>query len=230
LLRAFTAIAIASTISATAYAQDAEAPSEPSEGYAWGEGEAAHTAMPEDPLRIQAFVGAGAGFRFLRNLDDPFNQDFLVPPYLDFGAAIYLPGGELRNGLGLTLSMNLMQDQGTGGAAGVPAGQQWAIMPAYHLLIPVYRLAGGGPDIVQITAHLGLPIVIGSRLGGTTEGGSTIDVSVGGELGLGVNIKFLAGLGFYLEAQVDVYGGTFDTVHPLLAFDAGFVLDYEVLQ
>lgn len=205
-----------------AHAQDEEAPGEARGEYAWGEGGGSTgQTTREDPLRIQATIGAGAGARLVRNLDPPFQQDFLIPAYLDVGGAVYLPGAELRHGVSLGLSTNLMQDV----ASGVGAGQQWAITPSYTILIPFQRLLGMEMDLLQLQARIGIPLVFGASLGG----GEGVDFTLGGELGLALHVKFLAGLGVYVEAQLDVIGGANDTVHPFLAFDGGLLWDYEVL-
>jgi hypothetical protein len=222
LLRPLFVLALASSFTTTASAQDEE--------YAWGgggnaeEGEAApRRGLPEDPLRIAAFAGAGVGFRLLRNLDAPFSQDFVAPGYLDVGFAAYAPGGDVRIGGGLAISTTITQDQ----MEGVAAFEQWAFTPAVYLLVPIYRLMPDlGGDWLQIQAHLGLPIVVTAPALGVENG---VNVTLGGELGLGLNIKFLAGIGVYVEAQVGVYGGSNDTVHPLIGIDGGFLIDYEVL-
>jgi hypothetical protein len=214
-------VALAVAVSTPASAQDDEAPGGSRGGYAWGEG--ARAAEPEDPLRIQAFMGVGLGFRLLRNIDSPFNQDFLAPPYLDLGGAVFFPGGDVRHGAGLTVTTNLTSD-GTQ-AGGTQGFAQWSFTPSYHLLIPLRRLV---PDLqhdwLQIQGHVGIPLVFGSALSG-----DGIDFSIGAEVAAGVNFKFLAGLGVYLELGAAVYGGTGDTVHPVLSADAGFLFDYEVL-
>lgn len=195
------------------------------DGYAWGEPES-RAAEPEDPLRIMGYVGAGLGFRPLRNLDPPFNQDFMSPAYLDLAGVVYLPGSELRHGVGLGVSTTLSNDVNSG----VRMFRQWALTPAYYLLIPLRRLIPDlGHDWVQLQGHVGVPIVISQALGSPPDS-SDVDVTFGGELGVGVNFKFLAGLGVYFEAQVAAYGGTSNTVHPVISADLGFVVDYEVLQ
>jgi hypothetical protein len=210
------------SFAASAHAQE-EVGGAPRGGYAWGEGERA-TAEPDDPMRIMAFVGAGAGFRLLRNLDSPFLQDFLTPAFLDLGVAVFLPGAEVRNGAGLTVSANLVSDRGMSGAVGPGPFAQWSFTPSYHLLFPLRRIISDmQDDLVHLQLRLGLPIVVSVER-------SFVDVSVGGELAFAVFAKFLAGLGMYFEAQAGIYGGSDDTIHPILTFDAGFFVDYEVLQ
>ncbi len=188
--------------------------------YAWGAG----AALPDDPLRIMGFAGAGFGLRLLANLDPPFFQDFLAPAYVEAGAAVFAPGGDVRHGASLGITTNVTQDAGSGGIA---PGSQWVITPSYCLLIPLRRLIPDlGHDWLQFQARVGIPIVLGSALG-TSNGG--VDFSVGGELAAALHFKFLAGLGLYVEAQAAVFGGSSSTVHPLLAFDGGLLIDYEVL-
>lgn len=212
----------AASVSATARAQDGEEGG--GEGYAWGEGGGESSVRPtlsEDPLRIQAWAGAGVGFRPLRNIDPAFLQDFLAPPYVDFGAAVYFPGMEYHHGVGLNVSTGLMVD--TAELAEVNAGAQWAFTPAYQILLPFQRLLGMDSDMLQLQGHVGIPIVI------TATNHSGTAVSVGLELGVGFQFKFLAGIGLYAEVQADIYGGSNDTVHPIIAVDGGLLFDYEVL-
>jgi hypothetical protein len=218
---ALCALVLALAVPPVASAQDEERPGGSRGSYAWGEGSRA--AEPDDPLRIQAFAGVGVGFRPLRNVDSPFNQDFLAPPYLDFGGAVFFPGGDLRHGAGLAVTSNLTSD-GTQ-AGGIAPFAQWAITPSYHLLVPFRRVM---PDLehdwLQFQARVGIPLVFGSALSG---GG--MDFSIGGEVAAALNFKFLAGLGLYVELTAAVYGGQNSTVHPVISADAGFLFDYEVL-
>lgn len=212
-------------VQATARAQDDEVAGDARGGYAWGDGGSGSAASTgEDPLRIQAFAGAGIGFRPLRNLDPPFLQDFIAPAYLDVGGAVFFPGTDLRHGAGLTFSTPLMDDPS--GGQSTQAFTQWALTPSYHLLLPLRRwLSDIDEDILQIQGRVGVPIVLGPKLGDT----SGVDVSVGVELGVALNVKILAGLGLYAEVQAGLYGGSSDTVHPVISVDGGFLFDYEVL-
>lgn len=190
--------------------------------YAWGDG--ARPAEPEDPLRIMAFLGAGVGFRLVRNIDSEFSQDFLAPAYMDLGAAVLFPGGDTRHGVGLGITTNLTADT-PGASFSVGAGGQWLITPSYHFLLPLRRMV---PDLqhdwLHIQGRIGIPLVISSGAG---NGGSF--VSVGGEVAGAVHFKFLAGLGLYAEVSVAVYGGSQGTFHPVIGVDGGFMFDYEVL-
>ncbi|MCB9591528.1 MAG: hypothetical protein H6719_02240 [Sandaracinaceae bacterium] len=220
-LAAVLALCVAST-AVEASAQD--------EGYAWGEdgGSTGQGASSDDPLRIMGYVGGGVGFRLLANLDCPvFCHSFLAPAYLDLGAAVYLPGREVRHGVGLYLSTGLSQDNGIDASS---AGQlpltQWVITPSYQLLLPLWRLLDGmDRDELQVQIRVGIPLVLGQGLGDPGR----VDFTFGGELAAAIHYKLLAGFGIYAEVQLDVYGGINDTVHPLVAIDAGLLFDYEVL-
>ena len=209
--------------SATARAQSDEVAGDARGGYAWGSGGGSAAPAGEDPLRIQAFAGVGIGFRPLRNLDQPFDQEFLAPAYLDVGGAVFLPGGDLRHGAGLTLSAPIIDDPS--GGVSTQAFTQWAFTPSYHLLLPLNRyLEDMQHDIIQLQGRVGVPLDVTSKLGD-----SGVDFSVGLELGVAVHIKIFAGLGLYAEVQAGLYGGTNDTVHPLISVDGGLFMDYEVL-
>lgn len=205
--------------SAVSHAQDDEIAGDARSDYAWGDGGGGGASLPEDPLRIIAFAGVGGGFRLIQNLD--FKQDFSVPVYLDVGGAVFFPGGDIRHGVGLTLSTNLTSDA----SSAVSGGQQWAIAPAYHIDLPLRRLLGMEQDWLHLMGRFGLPIIVGAAY----DGGGGTDVSLGVEVGASLIFKFLAGLGVYLEAQLGVYGGSEDTLHPIVTVDGGFVFDYEVL-
>lgn len=209
-----------------AQAQDDERPGDArgDDGYAWGEsggGGSTGAQRGDDPLRVQGFAGAGIGFRLVRNLDSPFSQEFNTPAYFDFGAAVFLPGGDFRHGVSLFASTNLID----GANSGVPAGQQWSIAPGYSFLIPFQRVLDMEHDMLQLHGRVAIPLVFGSSLGG----GDGVNFTTGLELGVGLQFKFLAGLGVYLEAQGDLYYGSNDTVHPTISVDAGLMIDYEVL-
>lgn len=189
------------------------------EGYAWGEEGGGSTgtdaASGDDPLRIQATLGGGIGFRLLRNLD--YDQDFIVPPYIDLGVALYLPGTDIRHGGGVAVSTILMDDAET------ELLTQWVLTPSYHMLLPLQRIAGMDQDILQIQLRFGIPVVF------THVPSEGPNVTFGGELGAALFVKFLAGLGLYLEAQGALYGGYDFSLHPVVSVDAGFIIDYEVL-
>ncbi|HEY8429694.1 MAG TPA: hypothetical protein VIL20_15020 [Sandaracinaceae bacterium] len=206
--------------SASARAQlDDERPGQARGGYAWG----APAAQPDDPLRVMAYAGAGIGLRLLANLDPPFNHEFLAPAYVELGGLVVLPGGELRHGFGLNVATGVTQDVNS---AGIQPLEQWSLTPSYHLVVPLRRLV---PDLqydwLTLMGRFGIPVTLGAALEG-----DGVDVSVGAELGGMLLFKFLAGLGLYVEVQVGVYGGSVNTVHPILAIDGGLLWDYEVLQ
>lgn len=215
--------------SATARAQSDEVAGDARGGYAWGSGGGSAAPAGEDPLRIQAFAGFGAGVRPLRNLDQPFQQQFATPLYIDVGGAVFLPGGDLRHGAGLTVSTNVSDDPSSSDpmdAVSTRALTQWSLTPSYHLLLPLWRwLPDMEHDILQIQGRLGVPLVVGSSL----SGDGSVDFALGVEVGAAINWKLLAGLGVYAEIQATIYGGQSDTLHPVISMDIGLLFDYEVL-
>ena len=190
------------------------------EGYAWGD-ETENTQAPptrDDPARVMAWLGAGVGFRLVQNLD--FSQSFMSPAYLDLGAAYFFEGTDIRHGVGGTVSTNLT----AGEQNQLAALAQWVIAPAYHLDIPFRRLMGWDHDWFHLQGRFAVPLVLGAQFGG----GSAVDFSVGLELGVTGIFKFLAGLGVYVDAQIGVYGGADETVHPIITVDGGLLWDYEL--
>ena len=212
-------VSICVLATATAHAQDDEVAGDSRAEYAWGEGGGGGgTRLAEDPMRIMAYAGFGAGVRLVQNLD--FKQTFAAPAYLDFGAALYLPGGDIRHGPAFFVSANVIGEYDSS----VPRPfAQWALTPGYQILIPFQRLLGMEHDMLQLQGRIGIPIVLSGQE-------DAVFVSPGVELAAALQFKFLAGLGIYLEVQADLYGGSMDTVHPILAADLGFFIDYEVLE
>jgi hypothetical protein len=218
---AFLALFALSPVGVSAQDEEERA-SESGGGYAWGEG--ARAALPDDPLRVIATAGVGVGVRPLRNIDTPFSQDFLAPAFLDVGAAVFAPGGDVRHGGGLVVTTGVTTDGIQSG--GVASFTQWVLTPSYFLLVPLRRLIPSlGFDWVHLQGRVGLPLSFSAALG-RLDG---VDVTVGAEVAAAVHFKFLAGLGLYLELTAAVYGGSSDTVHPVLSADAGLLFDYEVL-
>lgn len=201
-----------------------EEPSDPesSESYAWGEDpEAEGPPRADDPLRVMVFAGAGLGARIVRNLD--FSQDFMTPVYAELSSAVFFEGGDLRHGVGLGVGTNLTDD-GPVPNGGLMAAEQWYLTPSYYLLLPFQRLAGMDYDWIQAQFRVGVPLVLSA-----TRGTDEVQFSVGGELGAAFIVKPLARVGLYVEATVSIHGGADDTIHPIVAGDAGFIFDYEVL-
>lgn len=193
-------------------------------GYAWGQGENAGAGPvargPDDPLRIMAFAGAGLSVRLVNNTD--FGQDRMAPYYLNVAGAVFLPGREIRHGFGLGISTNLTEDPP--GTDTVQAFAQWVFTPSYYLLVPCrYFGTDTVHDWLTIMGHAGIPLAVSPNF--------VWGVEVGG----GLVFKFLAGLGLYLNVQLDLYGGAatspgdLGTVHPNVSSDVGLVFDYEVL-
>lgn len=211
-------VATVCTLAVTnAQAQDDEVAGDARGDYAWGEG-GAGAPLAEDPMRIMGYAGAGVGFRLVRNTD--FSQEFVAPVYLDLGAALYFPGGDIRHGPAFFVSTNLSGEFGT--APEPTPLRQWALTPGYQILIPFQRVLGMEHDWLQFQGRIGIPLVLSGQ-------DDTVYITPGVELAAAIHFKFLAGIGIYLEAQADLYGGAMDTVHPIIAADLGFLIDYEVL-
>ncbi|HJL18878.1 MAG TPA: hypothetical protein RMH99_24660 [Sandaracinaceae bacterium LLY-WYZ-13_1] len=213
-------VLLGASATGTAFAQDEEQAGEARGDYAWSQGGGTTGAsLGDDPMRIMAYAGAGAGFRLVRNIDPEFDQDFATPAYLDLGAGLYLEGGDVRHGPALFVSANLIQDPG-----GLGAGpfEQWVLTPGYQVLLPFRRILGMDHDWLHLQGRIGIPLVFSAQDGQTY-------VTPGAELAAALHFKFLAGLGVYLEVQANLYGGFKETVHPTLSADFGFLFDYEVL-
>ena len=202
-----------------AHAQDDEVAGNARGDYAWGAEGGAGAPLAEDPMRIMGYLGAGGGFRFVQNLD--FNQSFATPPYLDVGAALYFPGGDIRHGPAFFVSANLTGEFNAPGEPG--AFQQWVLTPGYQILLTLQRLLDMDHDWLQVQGRLGIPIALSGQ-------DDTVYVSPGVQLAAALQFKFLAGIGVYLEVEAAMFGGSSNTVHPILAADFGFMIDYEVLQ
>jgi hypothetical protein len=202
-----------------AAAQDDEVPGESRADYAWGEGGGTTGAVAvDDPLRVMAYAGAGIGARLVRNIDPEFNHEFATPAYLDVGAGIFLPGGDLRHGPALFASTNLTGEYNSG----VESFAQWSITPGYQFLLPFRRLLGMDHDWLHLQGRVGIPLTF-SGVGGD------VYVSPGLEVAAALHFKFLARFGLYFEVQGNLYGGFRDTVHPTISGDLGLLFDYEVL-
>ncbi|MGF1466475.1 MAG: hypothetical protein ACFCGT_10095 [Sandaracinaceae bacterium] len=215
------ALAIGASIPASAQAQgvtdsDAELAGESREGV-FGQQE----VPPDDPWRVMGFLGAGIGLRIGPRENSPWFQEVIAPPYLELGGAAFLPGRAVRHGLGVFVSANLISDGG--GTRQVDAFNQYTITPSYHLLVPLYRAAGMEHDTVQVQGRLGAPLNL------TAQQGGGLSFSPGVELGAAIHYKFLAGLGVYLEATGNLTFGALETLHWLVAFDAGLLWDFEFL-
>lgn len=188
-------------------------------GYAWGEEH--HEEQATGPAahhfgRVFASLGIGGTIRILSY--DTLAQERFAPSYLQLRGGYFFEGdGIAQHGLVLGLSPALSDDgtldpMGPPDPHGVTAFRQWTIAPAYMVrLIPEGDLG----DWFQATGRFGVPLALGDQF------------SWGLELGLGMLVKPLEGLGIYGEIDLSTYFAQ-DT-HPLLSFEIGIALDYEVL-
>ena len=212
-LRAITLIAeLSPTLPVDAQLYDERPPSDDEEaapGYAWEEEE---TAGPTQPSRILVTLGGGSGLRLVINSD--FDQQSFAPAFIDAAGTFVFPGAaRWRHGVGLTISTNITSDGST--AIGVDGFAQWTFAPTY---LAYFRF---GEDWL-VTAHLGVPLGISS------DGEQSQDL-LGVDVGAGAAFYILAGLGIYLEASASVWLGSLNTIHPIVSWEGGVVIDYEVL-
>lgn len=192
-------------------------------GYAWGE-EARDTG-PQSTTAAHHYgavfgsVGAGTTIRMIR-YEVLTNTDQVAPAYLQLRGGYFFEGdGLFQHGAVLGIASNL---GGEGyGAAGIDPFGQWALAPAYMVrLIP----EGDIGNWLQATGRLGIPLAF------ATDGGGNTLFTWGWELGIGVLFHFLAGMGLYAEADLSMYFADDPAnLHPLISFEGGLFIDYEVL-
>lgn len=169
------------------------------------------------PWRVLASVGVGTSVRLVQNLE--LQQERFAPAYVELRAGVALPQrGRVGHELTLAATTNLSGD-GTYTSGIDPLGQ-WAIAPAYA--VRVGFPAGPVPDFV-LRGRLGVPLVLAP------------DLTWGVEVDASITYAILAGLGAYFELGYATYFGAEDragdlTVHPLLAFELGVSVDWEVLR
>lgn len=192
-------------------------------GYAWGE-ESRDTG-PQSTVSAHhygaGFVSAGAGttIRIIR-YEVLVNTDQVAPAYLQLRGGYFFEGdGLFQHGVVLGVATNL---GGEGyGTAGIDPLGQWALAPSYMArLIP----EGDIGNWLQATGRLGIPLVFGADGAGNTL------FTWGWELGIGVQFHFLAGMGLYAEGDFSMYFADDPAnLHPLISFEGGLFIDYEVL-
>lgn len=169
------------------------------------------------PWRVLASVGVGTSLRLVQNLE--LQQERFAPAYLELRGGVALPQrGRVGHELTLAATSNLSGD-GTY-TSGIDPFGQWAIAPAYA--VRVGFPAGPVPDFV-LRGRLGVPLVLAP------------DLTWGVEVDASITYAILAGLGAYFELGYATYFGAEDragdlTVHPLLAFELGVSVDWEVLR
>lgn len=193
---------------------DEEIPGRPRR-YAWGESRSADATRSDAPAvhrfaRIFGGVGVGGSLRLVYD-PDSLSQDLGGPLYLQARVAYFLEGeGDFQHGVGLGLATNLTIDPPNPDVAnGFYELGQWTLAPSYMLRFWV-------DDALQVMGSFGVPLAL-----------SMLYQSIGLEVGGGVVYKFLAGFGVFAHATFSLYFASF--VQPLLSFDAGVALDYEIL-
>jgi hypothetical protein len=169
------------------------------------------------PWRVLASVGVGTSVRLVQNLE--LQQERFAPAYVELRGGVALPQrGRVGHEITLAATTNLSGD-GTY-TSGIDPFGQWAIAPAYA--VRVGFPAGPVPDFV-LRGRLGVPLVLAP------------DLTWGVEVDASITYAILAGLGAYFELGYATYFGAEDragdlTVHPLLAFELGVSVDWEVLR
>ncbi len=168
--------------------------------------------VPDDPLRIVATLGGGASIRLI---DDPLlGQQRFAPSFLDLAGGVVFPGRGLRHGALLQISTNISPDGNA--STGYDPLQQWVLQPTYYAYLPVVD------DLITLTGKVGL----GFALSAAATGGP----SYGFEIALGAQFQpIFAGLGLYAEASFSTWVGVSSSLFPIVSFEGGIVIDYEVL-
>lgn len=195
-----------------ALAQDDEQAGHSRGGYAWGEERHEETASgPAAHHFGRGFVSLGAGGSLRIILYENLNQERFAPSYLQLrGGYFFESDGMFQHGVVLGVGAPLTGD-GTD-AYGVSPFGQFSLAPAYMIrLIPEGDLG----EWFNATGRLGIPFSVGEQF------------SWGWELGLGMLVRPLAGLALYGEIDFSMYFAT--DYHPLLSFEIGVAIDYEVL-
>ncbi len=216
-LRLFAACALATPalfFSATSLAQDDEEAGHSRGGYAWGEEHHDETASgPAAHHYGRAYVGLGVGgsVRIVQYVD--LNQDRLAPAYLQLrGGYFFESDGLAQHGVVLGVATPMTGDGIATPGFGVDGFTQYSIAPAYMIrLVPDGDLG----EWFNATGRLGIALALGEQF------------SWGWEAGVGMLVRPLAGLGIYGEIDFSQYFAQDN--HPLLSFEIGVAIDYEVL-
>ena len=168
------------------------------------------------PLRVYGRLGAGLGVRL--TVEDQFQQDRLAPAFLDLAGGVVIPGaGPLRHAFQLGVNSNI--DPDGSGLGGIRPFTQWVVTPSYVARI---ALSDDPVPFVQLTGRVGVPLTLSP------------DFNFGGEVAIGAQLLFLAGIGAYIEAGYSLFFGgqnrAGDTsMHHILAVSAGATIDFELL-
>ena len=190
---------------------DEEAAGHSRGGYAWGEEHRDDTATPQTHHYGRAFVSLGAGGTVRIILYENLVQQRLAPSYLQLRGGYFFEGdGMFQHGVVLGVATPLTGD-GTLSYGVSPFGQ-YSLAPAYMLrLIPDGELG----EWFNATVRVGVPLSVGEQF------------SWGLEAGVGMLFKPLAGFAIYGELDFSNYFAT--DSHPLISFEIGVAVDYEVL-
>jgi hypothetical protein len=209
---------VTSALPSTASAQDEEQAGHSRGGYAWGEEHHEEQASGPAVHRYgRAFVslGAGGSIRIIQYED--LVQERFAPSYLQLRGGWFFEGdGMFQHGVVLGVGTPLSGD-GTE-AHGVSPFGQYSLAPSYMLrIIPDGDLG----NWFQATGRIGIPLSVGEQF------------SWGWEAGIGMLVKPLEGFGIYGEIGISQYFAN-DLEqnllqHPLLSFEIGLAVDYEVL-
>lgn len=196
---------------AVAQSHDREEAGHSRGGYAWGEehrDEASAPAAHRFP-RVFLSLGAGGSVRIIEYVS--LGQERLAPSYLQLRGGYFFEGdGMFQHGVVLGVGTPL---SGDGSASyGVSPFGQYSLAPAYMVrFIP----DGDVGNYVNATGRIGIPFSVGEQF------------SWGWEAALGILVRPLAGLAFYGEIDVSMYFAT--DYHPLISFEIGAAIDYELL-
>lgn len=196
---------------ATAQTPDDEQAGHSRGGYAWGEEHHEEASGPAVHRFARAFVSAGVGGTVRLLNYENLNQGRMAPSYLQLRGGYFFEGeGMFQHGVVLGIATALEGD-GTD-LYGVSPFGQWTLAPAYMIrIIPEGDLG----DWFQPTGRIGIPLSFGEQF------------SWGWEAGLGALFKPLAGVAIYGEIDISMYFAA--DYHPLLSFEIGLAVDYEVL-
>ena len=192
------------------------------EGREWGE--APPESQVDDPVRIMVNLGSGFGLRL--NPNEEFGTETLAPVNLHLGSAIFLPGRDIRHGLHLGVTTNVIDDGTT--SSNIPAFNQYVVTPSYVLLVPLKYMLGGTADWMHIQGRFGVPLAFGAQQG-NTDAANTFVFSPGLEVAGAFHFKFLSGLGLYFEATASAFYGVADNIFALVSLELGLLWDYELL-
>ncbi len=195
---------------AAAQSPDAEQAGHSRGGYAWGEEHQEEESGPSVHRYGRIFVSLGAGGSVRIIQYENLVQNRLAPSYLQLRGGYFFEGeGMFQHGVVLGLAAPLTGD-GTD-LYGVSPFGQLSLAPSYMVRFIPDDLG----RFINATGRIGIPLSLGEQF------------SWGWEAGLGLLVKPLAGLALYGEIDFSMYFAT--DYHPLLSFEIGVAVDFEVL-